>query len=211
MQTKTIVLFYGLPGTGKSTLAAELVKRLQCPWLNADRVRQTLSSDLGFTNKDRLEQARRLGATATIMLDNPTVDTVVVDFVCPTVETQESFEDAIGFKASMYAPRLNSNAYWPTSRLCYHVVPILVDSIDRKDSRFKDTSVLFESALSERLTRIVVQSFGNTEYVCSSILSRISTLPTYEDEDPVLLIDAMSCKRYIQSKDSVPLLCDQQP
>jgi cytidyltransferase-like protein len=87
-----IVLIYGLPGSGKTSLAKELVSRTNSIHLNADDVRSDLNSDLGFTMEDRVEQSRRMGALARL-LDNQGYS-VVVDFVCPTEKTREVFGHA---------------------------------------------------------------------------------------------------------------------
>jgi len=84
-----IILIIGLPGTGKTTLAEALVSKINFIHINADAVRQDLSSDLGFTSEDRIEQARRMGAVARL-LDNQGQN-VVVDFVCPTKQTRQAF------------------------------------------------------------------------------------------------------------------------
>lgn len=84
-----IILIYGLPGAGKTELAKELSSRINAVWLNADDVRADLSSDLGFTPEDRVEQARRMGAMARLLSSQGY--TVVVDFVNPTSETRASF------------------------------------------------------------------------------------------------------------------------
>jgi adenylylsulfate kinase len=60
--------------------------------LNADVVRSDLSSDLGFTSSDRIEQARRMGAVARLLSDQDRV--VLVDFVNPTAATREAFGSA---------------------------------------------------------------------------------------------------------------------
>ena len=55
--TKRKILIMGLPGSGKTTLAEILVRKLNAAWFNADAVRQDIYSELGFTpatlvNKD---------------------------------------------------------------------------------------------------------------------------------------------------------------
>lgn len=84
-----IIQIIGLPGSGKTTLAVELASRINAVHLNADYVRSTINSDLGFSPKDRIEHARRLGEMSR-MLSSQGLD-VVVDFVCPTAETRASF------------------------------------------------------------------------------------------------------------------------
>jgi adenylylsulfate kinase len=87
-----IIQIIGLPGTGKTALAKELCRRTDAIHINADSVRQDLSSDLGFSVEDRVEQARRLGAISRLISEQGKI--VVVDFVNPTEETRASFGDA---------------------------------------------------------------------------------------------------------------------
>jgi len=84
-----IIQIIGLPGTGKTTLAAELADRINAIHLNADYVRSTINSDLGFTLEDRIEHSRRLGEIARMLAGQG--HHVVVDFICPTKETREAF------------------------------------------------------------------------------------------------------------------------
>jgi hypothetical protein len=84
-----IIQIIGLPGSGKTTFATALADRINAVHLNADYVRSTINSDLGFAIEDRIEHARRMGEMAK-MLSKQGLD-VVVDFVCPTPETRKSF------------------------------------------------------------------------------------------------------------------------
>jgi hypothetical protein len=84
-----IILIYGLPGAGKTHLAKSVVSRTNSIHLNADEIRADLSSDLGFSVDDRIEQARRMGALSRLLSNQG--HTVVVDFVNPTKETREAF------------------------------------------------------------------------------------------------------------------------
>ena len=84
-----IIQIIGLPGSGKTALSAALKERINAIHLNADYVRATINSDLGFAIEDRIEHARRLGEMAR-MLDGQG-HTVIVDFICPTEITRAAF------------------------------------------------------------------------------------------------------------------------
>jgi len=85
-----IIQIIGLPGSGKTALALALKERINAIHLNADEVRSTVNSDLGFSDRDRVEQARRMGEMARL-ISKQNVAPVVVDFVCPTDETRAAF------------------------------------------------------------------------------------------------------------------------
>jgi len=84
-----IVQIIGLPGSGKTTLAVALARRINAVVWNADRIRENLNKDLGFSSADRLEQARRMGWLASEM-SNQGIN-VISDFVCPTNQTREAY------------------------------------------------------------------------------------------------------------------------
>jgi hypothetical protein len=85
-----IIQIIGLPGSGKTELAKALKERINAIHLNADEVRATVNSDLGFTPEDRIEQARRMGEMARL-ISKQDIAPVIVDFICPTELTRAAF------------------------------------------------------------------------------------------------------------------------
>ena len=83
-----IVLIMGLPGSGKTTLAKELVPMLNAKWLNADKVR-TEYNDWDFSEEGRVRQANRMRDLAKKLRDEGNY--VVADFICPTPEARSLF------------------------------------------------------------------------------------------------------------------------
>ena len=86
-----IILIMGLPGSGKTTLASELVPLLKAKWLNADEVRKE-ANDWDFSAEGRTRQAKRMWAKAKEFRDQG--NHVVADFVCPTPAARELFPAA---------------------------------------------------------------------------------------------------------------------
>lgn len=83
------ILIMGLPGAGKTTLAANLAKRLNAVHFNADEIRANINRDLGFSEADRIEQARRIGWLCDRV--TATGGYAVADFICPTPQTRAAF------------------------------------------------------------------------------------------------------------------------
>ena len=83
-----IILIMGLPGSGKTTLASELVPLLKAKWLNADEVRKE-AKDWDFSAEGRTRQAKRMWAKAKEFRDQG--NHVVADFVCPTPAARALF------------------------------------------------------------------------------------------------------------------------
>ena len=86
MQKPAMLWFTGLSGSGKSTIANLVEKRLfdrgrHTAILDGDNVRHGLNKDLGFTDADRVENIRRVAETSKLMLDAGLM--VLVSFISP--------------------------------------------------------------------------------------------------------------------------------
>jgi bifunctional enzyme CysN/CysC len=73
-QEPLVLWFTGLSGSGKSTIANILEESLydrgnHTVLLDGDNIRNGLSSDLGFTDKGRVENIRRISEVARLMID----------------------------------------------------------------------------------------------------------------------------------------------
>ena len=82
------ILIMGLPGSGKTTLASELVPLLNARWLNNDKVRKA-ANDWDFSEEGRIRQAKRMAGLAEQYKQKGSY--VVCDFICPTPKARESF------------------------------------------------------------------------------------------------------------------------
>jgi hypothetical protein len=103
------ILIMGLPGAGKTTLAAALAPLLSAVTFNAVAVRANLSRDLGFSHGDRVEHARRMGWMCDRVVEAGS--TVIADFVCPTEKTRAAFGDAF----TIWVDRISAGRFEDTN------------------------------------------------------------------------------------------------
>ncbi|SNS39728.1 sulfate adenylyltransferase subunit CysN [Sphingopyxis indica] len=85
-QKAALLWFTGLSGSGKSTIANLVEKKLfrmnrHSFLLDGDNVRHGLNKDLGFTEADRIENIRRVGEVAKLMTDAGLI--VITAFISP--------------------------------------------------------------------------------------------------------------------------------
>ena len=85
-QQPKLLWFTGLSGSGKSTIANLVEKRLHALGkhsflLDGDNIRHGLNRDLGFTDADRVENIRRVGEVARLMTDAGLI--VLTAFISP--------------------------------------------------------------------------------------------------------------------------------
>ena len=82
-----VIWMTGLPAAGKSTIAMQLERRLhergvQSYVLDGDNLRTGLCRDLGFSDRDRSENIRRVGEVATLFVDAGVV--AIAAFISPS-------------------------------------------------------------------------------------------------------------------------------
>ena len=85
-QAAKIIWFTGLSGSGKSSIANILEKKLQALGkhtitLDGDNMRHGLNRDLGFTTADRVENIRRVGEVAKLMVNSGLI--CITSFISP--------------------------------------------------------------------------------------------------------------------------------
>lgn len=97
-QKPCVLWFTGLSGSGKSTVANLVEKRLfdmgrHTYTLDGDNVRHGLNKDLGFTDADRVENIRRVGETAKLLVDAGMI--VLVSFISPFVSERRMAREVL--------------------------------------------------------------------------------------------------------------------
>ena len=85
-QSPKIIWFTGLSGSGKSSIANILEKKLHSMGhhtiiLDGDNIRHGLNKDLGFTEADRVENIRRVGEVAKLMVESGLI--CITAFISP--------------------------------------------------------------------------------------------------------------------------------
>lgn len=87
----------GLSGSGKTTIAQELVKRFEASrfieTMDGDAIRKGLSRDLGFSKEDRNEHNRRVIFCTKLLVRNGVI--VVVALISPYRETRAYAKEQI--------------------------------------------------------------------------------------------------------------------
>ena len=94
-----VLWFTGLSGSGKSTLANALnealhAKKISTYLLDGDNIRHGLCRDLGFSDKDREENIRRIGEVANLFMNAGIV--TITAFVSPFRSDREKVRKIIG-------------------------------------------------------------------------------------------------------------------
>jgi adenylylsulfate kinase len=98
-QRGIVIWFTGLSGSGKTTIAIELEKKLIdlnkiVYRLDGDNIRNGLNSDLGFSEDDRNENIRRIAEVSLLFKDAGII--TLVSFISPFKEMREFAKNRIG-------------------------------------------------------------------------------------------------------------------
>lgn len=98
-QKAAVIWFTGLSGSGKSTIASALEKRLfslgrHTYVLDGDNIRHGLNRDLGFADVDRVENIRRVAEVSRLMVDAGLI--VLVSFISPFRSERDAARQLMG-------------------------------------------------------------------------------------------------------------------
>ena len=104
------ILIFGLPGSGKTTLAEPFAKLINGVHINADAVRKNYN-DWDFSVEGRIRQAQRMRHLADGVVLSGKV--AVADFVCPTEETRKVF----GPDYTVWMDTIESSEYEDTNSM----------------------------------------------------------------------------------------------
>jgi hypothetical protein len=111
---KRKILIMGLPGAGKTTLSRVLAPRLNAVHFNADAVRANVNKDLGFSEEDRIEHARRMGWLCDQVVNVGCF--AIADFICPTPATRQAFMGDVSAFV-IWIDRIKAGAFEDTNRM----------------------------------------------------------------------------------------------
>ncbi len=98
-QRGLMVWFTGLSGSGKSTIAIALERKLQkrgllCRILDGDNIRSGINNNLGFSPEDRVENIRRIAEVGKLFVDTGII--TIASFISPNNELREMASRIIG-------------------------------------------------------------------------------------------------------------------
>lgn len=100
-QRPAILWFTGLSGSGKSTIANAVERKLlalakHSYLLDGDNVRHGLNKDLTFTDADRVENIRRIGEVAKLFVDSGLL--VLTAFISPFISDRKQVREQVADK-----------------------------------------------------------------------------------------------------------------
>ena len=136
------ILLFGLPGSGKTTLAKPLAELLGAVHINADAVREEYN-DWDFTPEGRMRQAMRMKYLADGIVRAGKI--CVADFVAPTPEAREQF----GANFSVWMDTIKEGRFEDTNKM--FVEPKQVDY--HVSEWFDDTHVVLFKVIKKYMER----------------------------------------------------------
>lgn len=104
------ILIFGLPGSGKTTLAKPFAELIGGVHLNADAVREEYN-DWDFTPEGRMRQALRMRYLADGVVKAGKI--AVADFICPTERAREQF----GADFSVWMDTIKAGRFEDTNKM----------------------------------------------------------------------------------------------
>ena len=98
-QRSKVIWCTGLSGAGKTTLAKNIEKALHtrgqlAQVLDGDNIRTGINNNLGFTEKDRIENIRRIAEVSKLLIESGVI--TINSFISPTTEIRQLAMDIIG-------------------------------------------------------------------------------------------------------------------
>lgn len=98
-QRPIVIWLTGLSGAGKTTNAVALEKAIQkrgyfTKIFDGDIIREGINKDLGFSEKDRVENIRRIAEITRLFMDSGLI--VICSFISPTKEVRDLAKKIIG-------------------------------------------------------------------------------------------------------------------
>lgn len=98
-QRGCVLWFTGLSGSGKSTIANEVENQLNklgfhTYLLDGDNIRHGLNKDLGFSEKDRSENIRRIAEVSKLFVDAGII--TLTAFISPFIKDRQKAKEIIG-------------------------------------------------------------------------------------------------------------------
>jgi adenylylsulfate kinase len=143
---KDVILIFGLPGSGKTTLSSMLKNMLpHCMHLNADEIRSKFN-DWDFSEQGRLRQCNRMKQLA----NEATSKFVICDFVCPKIEFRKQFNASY----IIWCNTIDEGRYGDTNKLFEAPLPsdcnLIVSEFDKmKDAAMQVQNYFFYKYISE--------------------------------------------------------------
>jgi adenylylsulfate kinase len=98
-QVAKVIWLTGLSGSGKSTIALGLEKKLFnkgyiSQVLDGDNIRSGICNNLGFNEEDRKENIRRIAEISKLYLNTGIIS--IISFISPTLESRDQARKIIG-------------------------------------------------------------------------------------------------------------------